>query len=94
MFLNFEEKIPRKHATYSNKPIPILQQEAISISYQTDAADVSSIIKRADHDMLYGRIPSATINDLSPDPVPITSDVKYDPSHPDADWYGTKFNTH
>lgn len=84
MFRESDERAPRKHATYSNKPVPLLQQQNYSCT-QGDSIAISSINK-ADYEMLYGRTPLATIHDPQPNPIPVTSEVVYDPSHPDADW--------
>lgn len=85
MFRESDERMPRKHATFSTKPVPLLQQQNFTYS-QNNSIDISSKITKADYKMLYGRMPSATIHDPQPNPIPVTSAVAYDPLHPDADW--------
>lgn len=80
MFRNSDERGPKYHETYTNKP----KSQTLPVNY-SDATVI---------DEMYNRDAYATINDKQPAPIPTSYEYCYDPQNPKADWSGTvKLNT-
>ena len=71
MFRDSDYNYPRKHESFTNKPIPILQQQQ-QLSKFDEGGNERNHVENLDASM----IPE----------IPTTYDTRYDPDDPRADW--------